>query len=259
MNFKFIKVFGERNCGTNFVNRLIEKNTDLIVLKHHPIPHIKKQISKLPKPLRIIAKEKLIDIQREKEFDDTYGWKHAAVNIKKISCSSKYEKTLFVFVSKNPFSFLFSLYNRPYNHVFKDWKNISDFLRTPWLCNLRDGLDFPLLASPIDLWNFKNLSYINFVNSSISNSVFFQYENIVLDPEGFGRELEKFIKLKHDKIDLPKKPVKPKCGTFDDYHKIIKDLNPLKNFLQDDITFIFERLEKSIVKKLYPHLIEDLK
>lgn len=252
MPYQFVKVFGERNSGTNFLNKLIEDNVDIVLLKHKPIPHINEAVAKLPVGLKAIARERLIDLQRQEEFDQTYGWKHACVDIDVLKRSPLFTKTLFIFIVRNPFAFLNSLYQHPHNAVYKGWKDKTEFLQTPWLCNLRDRVTYPLLRNPVLLWNLKNKSFLQAQQFMPERSIMIRYEDVVLSPDSFGTRLSKHVNLKHDKLHVPMGQVKKRSKNYSEYFYKVKHYDPSNDFLNWDLAFIHRNLDSELLRKLYP-------
>lgn len=91
MTIKNIKIMGERNSGTNFIYKLIEKN-------------ISDEITFL---------------------DDTTCWKHGSPSLNNINAS----ETLFIFILRDLHPWLKSMYYNPYN--YKRPTNFLEFIQEP--------------------------------------------------------------------------------------------------------------------------------
>ena len=126
----YIKVFGERNTGTNFLCKLLKDNSNLnclehgsnknindlkneLIQKHFIQTSLNKQLDK--QQLFALIKEQLIDKQRSLEFNLNFGWKHAKINPDRIKKCPLYEKTIFICLIRNPWRFTYALHKRPYN------------------------------------------------------------------------------------------------------------------------------------------------
>lgn len=112
---KYIKVFGERNTGTNFTNELIRRNIEGIELLEHGNNNRVEEIYKQFPQDWSLLRERLIDRERGIEFERNFGWKHAFITQEMLMKSPRHHETLFVILIRNPFRFLYSLHRRPYN------------------------------------------------------------------------------------------------------------------------------------------------
>ena len=101
---KYIKIFGERNSGTNYLEKIISQNCN---------------------DIKILGSLK-------------GGWKHGFPNLESFAIDNNetfnYKNTLFIFIIRDLQSWIVSMYNRPY-HINKKSKNINDFLNEKWKPN----------------------------------------------------------------------------------------------------------------------------
>ena len=121
-NLVKVKVFGERNTGTNFLNRLLSFNTDLQVLRHGRAvsrTHLKtledsaRQLGSagpFSSQLRQLVLNRFVDEQRSNEYKSNFGWKHARVLVNDLQRSPHKEDTLFIFLIRNPWRFVSALH-----------------------------------------------------------------------------------------------------------------------------------------------------
>jgi len=85
-----------------------------------------------------------------------------------------------VSVTKNPYSWLLSLYRKPYNHQYRKNKpDFETFLQSEWETDARDNCG-KVLESPVVLWNIKNTSYLQLANL---NGLNVTTERTIQDPE----------------------------------------------------------------------------
>ncbi|MBK8816018.1 MAG: hypothetical protein IPN42_11225 [Methylococcaceae bacterium] len=152
---KYIKVYGERNTNTKYFSKLLELNLDI------------KEISGVAPP-SVIKIQKLLpgdELVRDIYFYLTYarnlGWKHTCV--KSVTQLQRYDLVnddlVFVTITKNPYSWLLSLYRKPYHHAYTKRPDFITFLQSPWKTLGRDGVN-KQLNNPVELWNIKNRSYL---------------------------------------------------------------------------------------------------
>jgi hypothetical protein len=175
-NVLFIKIYGERNTGTNYLEKLIKINFDVTVLPGN-----------VPKRIKRLRQNKLGDEpNRDLYFFLTQrrnlGWKHKCVNPQ--SLKRRGSGVLFITLTKNPYSWLLSLYNRPYHN--KRTLSFSDFLRSEWKTVGREDCRsrFP---NPIELWNTKNGAYISLARELRTECL--RYEDLLRNPESILRLL----------------------------------------------------------------------
>lgn len=189
MRKKHVKVFGERNTGTHFLNALLECNTDLEVLEHgankRPIERTtaimrRHSLAGNSEEARYVL-ERMIDAERMVEYSSTFGWKHAAVSLSQLQSSPLFEDTQFIFLVRNPWRFISSLHHNPYHLIPRPPSDFLSFLSTPFVATERDGFDDCFVASPVDFWNRKVGSYVEVMDQQCS-CLLVRYEDLVLQP-----------------------------------------------------------------------------
>jgi hypothetical protein len=88
-----------------------------------------------------------------------------------------------IFLIKNPYSWVLSMYNRPYGLLLPKPDNFSRFLRNPWLGLRRDNVP-SVLSCPLELWNRKLASYCCFAEFAKRDGLpllFLKFEEFVAD------------------------------------------------------------------------------
>ena len=194
-NIKYIKVFGEINSGANFLNKLLANSLDEeITILNHSL-NIKSHLLLLEYFIRNLIYtwknknlifEHLVDFQRQEEFSDNFGWKHAYIDENIILSQPKSIETLFIFIVRNPWRAISSLKNNPYHLHPRPSKNLESFIHQGFILMSRD--DFPLkkLTKSAGFWNLKNKSYLSFCKKNTSlNFMFINYEDMTLGIENF--------------------------------------------------------------------------
>jgi hypothetical protein len=122
---------------------------------------------------------------RDLYFALTYGrnlgWKHTRV--KPASELKKYDilkqDISFLTITKNPYSWLLSLYRHSYHQYYKQKPDFEAFLRTPWKTVGRENCT-RTLKNPMELWNIKNNSYLGLAEFDHLNIT---TESIIQDPK----------------------------------------------------------------------------
>ncbi|HET7268102.1 MAG TPA: hypothetical protein VFJ15_08340 [Oleiagrimonas sp.] len=171
-----IKIYGERNTNTNYVRKLIELNL-LVAQLPGTVPRA------IMKAQRLLPGEEMVrDIYFRAAFRATLGWKHAAVPpfhvLKRYGGDSG--RVGYMTITKNPYSWLLSLYRRPYHLRRHERLSFEEFLQQPWKMTGRDNAG-SRVSSPVDLWNIKNRSYRNLPQSRTIHAT---TERIFEDPSG---------------------------------------------------------------------------
>ena len=152
---KLIKVYGERNTNTNYISKLLELNLNVTQVPGTIPLVIQRILHFLP------YNESIRDLYFKLSFASNLGWKHSLVkpwsDIEK--CSITKSSLFFLTISKNPYSWLLSLYRNPYHQYYTKKPSFETFLRSKWKTVSRDNVR-KSLSSPIELWNIKNRSYL---------------------------------------------------------------------------------------------------
>lgn len=213
---KWIKLYGERNTNTNYLSKLIELNLDA--------PQIQGVVPRSVFRLQTWAPgdERIRDWYFSVTFGRNLGWKHMRVEPAEKLRSSKLVrdgKVGFVTITKNPYSWLLSLYRRPYSLQVKPEITFEDFLTMPWQTTGRDNLRRRRLKSPVELWNLKNASYL-----ALSNAlpiVHLTTEFIFSDPDTTIRRIADAFNIRR------------LTDKFLDYERSTKDRSKDSNYYRD--------------------------
>ncbi len=172
---KRLKIYGERNTGTNYISKLIALNLEVEQLSGVVPDFLLRLCKYLP------GDEWLRDLYFLLSFGSNLGWKHAKVKPAEeidaliTGCS----EICFITLTKNPYSWLLSLHHRHYHQKYLAEPNFETFLLTPWKTSSRENCK-TMLKSPIELWNLKNASYLQLPPHRSLN---LKTESILLSPE----------------------------------------------------------------------------
>lgn len=180
-NTATLKIYGERNTGTNYLTRLIETNLSAELLPGTAPPALShfRHLSS--------DEEKLIDGYFKWTYPFNLGWKHAAP--RPLNVLSRYpgyrRLSGLIFLVRNPYSWLLSLHKNPYHQTGMASCTFEQFLRRNWLIHQRDEIGKPAL-NPIQLWNRKVGSYLEAGHAS---SLIIRFEDLVNEPELWTRRI----------------------------------------------------------------------
>jgi len=170
-----VKIYGERNTGTIFLTKLIEKNWRVDVLPGTDNCHPDSNDPSIPGFFRDTFKQNM-------------GWKHRVPPFREEFAREfgdatqwMLNSTLFITLTKNPYAWLISMHRRPYRHLERANWTFKAFLNTPWPAAEFEG--YPDGSpTPIDLWNLKNRAHLNF-NKEVPHCFNMTYETLLYDPE----------------------------------------------------------------------------
>ena len=178
---KLLKIYGERSTNTNYLGELIGLNLDVTVIPGVAPRKMRQIQTKLP------AKDLLRDIYFELTFHRNLGWKDFRVKeIEQLRRYPlvKYHEVCFVTITKNPYSWLLSLYRRPYHQHYTTKPSFEKFLETTWRTVHRENLQ-TMIFNPVQLWNITNRSSLPLdglqVLNLTSESIFLGAENAIRD------------------------------------------------------------------------------
>lgn len=210
---KLIKVYGERNTNTNYISKLISLNLDA-----REVPGVVPAI--ILKWQRLLPGQEMVrDIYFYLTYAKNLGWKHTCVKTQEeLNKYSLVTNNLaFLTITKNPYSWLLSLYRRPYHQYYSDNPSFESFLQRQWKTTGRDNAG-SVLNNPIELWNIKNRSYLSLAEKHTVNTT---TECIFEDPESI------FDEISH-RFDIQRK-----SANFVDYKKSTKDKNKDGTFYRE--------------------------
>ena len=216
-----VKIFGERNTGTNYLKKLIADNFEVDILR-----------GAISKGSLFTFREWTKDLFFSLTKSNNLGWKHSKVDDNLLKNTA--QKTFVITLTKNPYSFLLSLYKRPYHYKGNKLSSFLDFLNHNWELRKRDNIQgSQSLETPIDLWNIKNGSYIEFAKNN-KNTIQIRYEDLLESPI-------KIIEKISASIDLPLKKM------FSNYHASTKDDN--KRFSDYQKYYLNEEWKEKLTEK----------
>ena len=168
-----MKLYGERNSGTNYLQQLLAANFRVEQLRGTtPIW--------FDGPL--FGAEWSRDLYFRMTASQNLGWKHTRVPERLCPPAD----TLLVCLTKNPYSWLLSMFRRPH-HAARRYSDFDDFLRSPWMTLGREHSP-SVFESPVHMWNAKHASYVQ--AQQAHGAVLLAYEELVRDPLAVLRRLE---------------------------------------------------------------------
>jgi hypothetical protein len=209
-----LKIYGERNTGTNYLVKLVGLNLDVDQLPGV----VPKAVYRLQEFLP--GRDFVRDAYFALTFGKNLGWKHTLVQSDAIASSlnGSSGRTSVVTITKNPYSWLLSMYKRPYNKVAGVRPSLEDFIQTPWRTVGRENAP-AAFADPIELWNAKNAAYLGLQGAVPALNT--RYEDILEDPAAVIEEIARAFSLER------------KSDHFQDYTESTKDSDKDSNYYRD--------------------------
>lgn len=178
-----LKIYGERNTGTNYLTALMDQNLCAEILPGHVAgKDFRIQVTRrLHRVFPGLARG-LHEAARDRYFEATFvrnlGWKHMNPDVTRIGADAL-SSVRFLMVVKNPYSWLLSLFQRPYHVGGKDTR-FEEFLeRHLGVMEQRENIG-PDPLSPVEVWNSKMRGY-QVLKATASHAMIVRYEDFLVD------------------------------------------------------------------------------
>ena len=217
MSMQFVKIFGERNTGTNVLSMYIKRNTSSKLCGGTFAELSETSLDKFKYTSRL-ERERLID-NFFLGLPPSNQWKHAATNFEDRELSDFANKCVIITL-RNPISWVLGLYKNPYN-ALTDTSGLTpeQFICTKWTTLKRDRLNLNLVTPP-ELISLKMQSYCNFSDrlEKLGQEIkFVNFESFVLDPQiTWSRISSTFVNAKTT-VDVIKQSLKDKSKDVEYY------------------------------------------
>lgn len=254
MTCLFTKVFGERNTGATYLEKLVNKNfaTDLLRGDFGVDNRVMRLVLQQHKPKnRAAENSKLRDQYHERILYSDFGLKHAAPPVDVIRAAPHADNTLFLLITKHPVFFLSSLHNRPENPLYKDkGLDFDQFLTTEWPVSPRDNVRENPLESPIELWNVKMREYARLIKTA-ENVIHIRYEDLIADFDAQMDRIAEYI----PKITAGYGPIRRSIKASDnlrleDYQRKYKFHKIKADYKKRDLEYIYRKVDNDVMGTL---------
>ena len=211
MGCKQLKVYGERNSGTNYLTQLLWHNFQVEILPG-VVPALVMGLQNM-----LPGQELVRDVYFALSFRANLVWKHSFVHVERLKRTLGASSDVgFVTITKNPYAWMLSLYKRPYHRHGKEKPDFETFLQTPWKTVGRENAS-KTYPNPAALWNLKNESYMALKQEFPTVNV--SYEALLSHPgEGLTFIKDHFsLNPKHKEFKNLNQSTKDPQKTFMDY------------------------------------------
>lgn len=182
-----IKIFGERNTGTNYLTKVLQDCSAAQVLLGDAPRRLSWRLARrvLPKGSRLRGQawkyeERFEERWLTRNFETHLGWKHMRLDLDRLEPLATPDLAVLLLV-KHPYPWLLSLHKRPYI-VGSGTMTFAEFLTSPLKVLPRHGLPGPAY-SPMALWNLNMQSYLEALER-MPQVRLIRSEDLLRDPEG---------------------------------------------------------------------------
>ena len=184
----YLKIYGERNTGTNYLQKLVANNYYCDFLNGVTQGTYYRNLARALRSNGVKNSIEILQDYQDKEHfrkvSSDYGWKHACAPIDVIAESQHKFNTLFLILIKNPYTWISSLYKNPYDWLGGRYPvSIDEFVKHKWDLTKRDNINEKSLNSPIELYTKKYASYIELTRKFPENVHIIKYEDLISNPE----------------------------------------------------------------------------
>lgn len=224
-----VKVFGERNSGTNFLSQVLERHFDVSL---HPDMQYYPKTSRfiltraaLTKKFRHTLNEGFFDIQHYHKIGVGGGWKHAMLSDRFFSKFAIPKQMRLICIVRHPLAWARSMHRLPFHNYAQAPMDYQTFIQSPWRTRRRDGLKGATLESPLQLWNLKLQSYVDF-STKYPDLHIIKYEDLLLDTEHTVAKMSAWFPRNDQEFSLPENHSRnfiKSDKTLTDYIKIAKE------------------------------------
>jgi len=189
-----IKLFGERNTGTNALLQMLKNNS-----KSQFYPGTMAELSIFAaKEIAILQNLGLSAAQKEEMIDKVFfgrgpleRWKHSATNFS----LDKIDNSKFIFTVRNPMSWLISLFKNPYHILADKPDNLISFAETKWRTLSRENVALEFYK-PLDLLEEKLKSYLGLMEKLEKKNISYKvvkFEDFVVNQHATFDSLRTFL------------------------------------------------------------------
>lgn len=246
-----VKIFGERNTGTNALSQFIAQNSKSLLLpgvfSHLP----KADISVLSQKGRG-EREQLIDLAFSHQ-PPTFQWKHCATNFTDEDLA-RFSKCTTLVLIRNPVSWCLALWKKPYNRLIEPPESFDEFVNLKWKTVGRERLNLKELSPP-DLINLKMSYYKEFVSRGQKNGLLMKvlhFESLVCSPLSVWMNIKANLSNPKENPALIERSTKDPSKNLQ-FYQVYYGEEKWRSEISENT---YNLLEKSIDWNLYRDLLE---
>ena len=180
-----LKIYGERNTGTNYLTELVEKNLDVEVLpgrvdnadlRTRITRRVQRILPMLPSNMHEAARDRFFKMT----FQHNLGWKHMNPAVDRIGHEAL-TSVRFLMLVKNPYAWLLSLFQNPYHVGGRDTQLEAFLARHLPVMELRENIG-PDPLPPVEVWNRKMRGYLA-LKQAATHKAIVHYEDFLVNEQ----------------------------------------------------------------------------
>ncbi|WP_299591978.1 hypothetical protein [uncultured Tateyamaria sp.] len=252
----FVKIYGERNTGTNLLRGVIKSNYDARVLNSaNDLNSAKSQIYDALGKFKRKTKNTVVDISDSIILQNGLGWEHGAPAFDIISQSPYVGNTLFLCIYKDPYFWLKSYFKGGNNPVklFDSNNDFGEFLSRPMGVSVRDRVVAPFDTGPLEIYQMKMRSYLRLRSIYGDDVMFVSYEDLLRNEEKFLDLLSARLQKIENAPGFPEHAVESRGQselTTEDYRAKYRLENRTSDLSSEEIAFIEGRLDHQLWREV---------
>lgn len=223
-----VKVHGERNSGTNFLSQVLTRNFNISLYtdlgEATPLNRFISTRAVIPRKYSAVINEKVFDLRHYWKIDAHGGWKHAALNDRWLNKFAEPNQAKVICIVRHPLAWAKSMHRMPYHTYTQTPAEFQAFIESPWRTRPREGMPRTVLESPLQLWQLKVQSYVDFAAKHPDLHII-KYEDLVLDTERTVAALSSWCPRNNQEFKLPEENSRPFAksdNTLTDYIELTK-------------------------------------
>lgn len=194
----FAKVYGERHTGIATVEALLDKRFEVMCPRTQADGPMALSFLRAALGGEVRRHGSVFDVN-DRAFRRTgLGWRHGAPPVETVARSAFLDETLFVFLYRDPWSWLRAMHRTPLNPFLRDKKAeaFGEFLRAPFPTSLRDRVDLPEEATALDVYQAKLRAALAFQARFPDRSLFVSWEMLGGNQRRVVKRMERHLKQK---------------------------------------------------------------
>ena len=244
---KRIKVYGERNTGTRFLQELLRTNFASPQLPggagvHEDREGTEEDLKPYKGLFKKIAIDRVSNLSNARSLPRTLGWKHMSPPTALLATTPEMaQSTLFIVTVKHPVFWALSYKRHPYNSYFPPAKmSFSAFIRHLFIPMGRDNVDAPYYRSVLELYAAKVDGYRALSSLGVPFELV-RYEDLIADVSKFLRTIEEKYHLprcSHSDIIRQETTKRHDSTTFEEFREKYKVEEAARVVSREDYEFI---------------------
>lgn len=256
MMFDSVKIMGERNSGTNFLQKSVYQNfaAHIHLNTELPPPEMPREFAhgSTAHDINDISEDQR-DAQHVALKDINGGWKHAALHLAALDLFSRNRNVLFLGVVRHPATWLHAMHRFPIHAVSPTPEGFSAFIREPWPTRPRDELAGITMANPVALWVIKN-RLLQAASQARKNLRLLRYETLVEDFDGTLGSLP-LVRRNRPDLVIPIDNARGFRGDKTDFYayKARIAMDPWTGYTDDDKAFVLAEIDTTLMSELRYH------